>query len=73
MKHFCYFIPVLMISFLPAVWAETVGRQARGSFVVIHVNDTHSQFCPRHVTFRFPGVDNPVRVVPGPVVRMDLI
>lgn len=70
MKRFFHVIPVVLICFSPAVWAGMVDRYTPVSFVLLHVNDTHSQFSPRHVTFRFPGVNSPVRVALGSVARM---
>ncbi len=40
------------------------------SFVLLHVNDTHSQFTPKHITFRFPDMDAPVLIPLGSVSRM---
>jgi 5'-nucleotidase / UDP-sugar diphosphatase len=73
MKRFFYFIPVLLICFFPAAWAGTADPQAPLSFVLLHVNDTHSQFSSRHVTFRFPGVESPVRMPLGSVARMGVL
>ena len=52
------------------VWAQTLVPQKSVTFVLVHVNDTHSQFTPRSYALRFPDVNHPVRVSLGSVARL---
>ncbi|MCF8092019.1 MAG: 5'-nucleotidase C-terminal domain-containing protein [Desulfotignum sp.] len=70
MKRFLGFIAVLVIVCCSCVWAGTADRHGPVSFVLLHVNDTHSQFTAKHTTFRFPDMDSPVLIPLGSVSRM---
>ncbi len=70
MKRFLGVIAVLVMVCCSGVWAGTADRHGPVSFVLLHVNDTHSQFTATHRTFRFPDMDAPVLIPLGSVSRM---
>ncbi|MEX1301281.1 MAG: bifunctional metallophosphatase/5'-nucleotidase [Desulfotignum sp.] len=51
-------------------WAGSAFSSKPVSFVLLHVNDTHSQFSPKAYDLRFPDLENPVLIPLGSVSKM---
>ncbi|MFU8768864.1 MAG: bifunctional metallophosphatase/5'-nucleotidase [Desulfotignum sp.] len=71
MTYLFRLLPVLFFGLQAVAWAgmDSPGRHPV-SFVLLHVNDTHSRFFPRPVTLRLPGMDEPVPIDTGSVSQM---
>jgi 5'-nucleotidase len=71
MRRVYYFHILLLL--IPGVipgWTGPAGASKPVSFVLLHVNDTHSRFTPRAYTLRLPELENPVPVPLGSVSKM---
>jgi len=67
---YCFSVLLLLFPDGTAGWAGPAGASKPVCFVLLHVNDTHSQFTPRTYALRFPGLDLPVPVPLGSVAKM---
>jgi len=72
MKHGIYYFHMLLLLILTGTpgGAGSAVQSKPVSFVLLHVNDTHSQFTPRPYALQFPGLGNPVPVPLGSVSKM---
>jgi 5'-nucleotidase / UDP-sugar diphosphatase len=70
MKTVFHLLLAAFLLYPVGVPAQQPPRHHPISFVLLHVNDTHSQFTPKHMTFRFPDLDAPVLIPLGSVSRM---
>lgn len=67
---YCFFIFLLLIPGASVGLAGPSEASKPVSFVLLHVNDTHSQFTPRPYALKFPDMEGPVRIQLGSVSKM---
>jgi len=70
MKHVFHLLLAAFLLYPVGVLAQQPPGHQPVSFVLLHVNDTHSQFTAKHMPFRFPDMDAPVLIPLGSVSRM---
>ncbi len=67
---YCFFIFLLLVPVGTGGLAGPAEASKPVSFVLLHVNDTHSQFTPKPCNLQFPDLDGPVRIHLGSVSKM---
>jgi 5'-nucleotidase / UDP-sugar diphosphatase len=67
--YYFYMLLLLILTGSPG-WAGSAGTPKPVSFVLLHVNDTHSQFTSRPYALQFPGLETPVPVPLGSVSKI---
>lgn len=71
MRRMLFFCGLLFLAGISVwAWAGSAGPPRPVSFILLHVNDTHSQFVPRPYILRFPGMETAVSVPLGSVSKM---
>ncbi|MCF8077220.1 MAG: 5'-nucleotidase C-terminal domain-containing protein [Desulfotignum sp.] len=71
MHKICYFHMLLLLILTGSPgWAGSAGTPKPVSFVLLHVNDTHSRFTPRPYALQFPGLETPMPVPVGSVSKI---
>lgn len=70
MTRLARFLILVVISTVVAAWSGTAVSGKPISFVLLHVNDTHSQFTSRPYALQFPEMNDPFLIPLGSVSKI---